>query len=199
MDESDRSLSAADLTRLLKAWNRGDAAALEELTPIVYQELHRLARLQMADERPGHMLQPSALVNEAFLRLTRNAPVEWESRRQFFAVSARLMRQVLIDFARAQGTRKRGERVQHLDVADLRDAVLPASGGLDPVDLVDLDEALDRLASLDGRQAQVVELRFFGGMENGEIAAVLGISEPTVIRDWRLARAWLYDTLQHRP
>jgi RNA polymerase sigma factor (TIGR02999 family) len=182
MDESDRSLSAADLTRLLKAWNRGDAAALEELTPIVYQELHRLARLQMADERPGHMLQPSALVNEAFLRLTRNAPVEWES-----------LRQVLIDFARAQGTRKRGERVQHLDVADLRDAVLPASGGLDPVDLVDLDEALDRLASLDGRQAQVVELRFFGGMENGEIAAVLGISEPTVIR------AWLYDTLQHRP
>ena len=192
--EPVRTISTADLTRMLRAWRDGDAAALERLTPYVYTELHRLARLHMADERLGHLLQPSALVNEAFLRLMHGAPVEWESRTQFFAVAARLMRQILIDFARARGARKRGERAEHLDVAEVRDMAV-GQPGLDPVDLVDLDAALNRLAALDSRQAQVVELRFFAGLENREIAAVLNISEPTVVRDWRLARAWLYHAL----
>ncbi len=180
---------------MLKAWRDGDASALDSLTPVVYAELHRLARRYMADERAGHVLQPSALVNEAFARLMHDAPVEWESRSHFFAVSARLMRQILIDFARAQSTRKRGERVEHLDAAQARNLALDG-GSLDLADLVTLHEALNRLAALDARQAQVVELRFFGGLDNKEIAAVLDVSEPTVVRDWRMARAWLYDALQ---
>lgn len=185
--------STTELTQMLKAWGDGDAAALERVTPIVYAELHRLARRNMAGERDGHLLQPSALVNEAFLRLLGGAPVEWASRAHFFAVSARVMRQILIDFARAQDTGKRGHRTPHVDLSDAKDlAKTPAI----PVDFIDLDVALQDLSSLDERQAQVVELRYFGGLENGEIALVLGISEPTVVRDWRLARAWLYGRLQ---
>ncbi len=183
---------------MLQAWRAGDTSALDRLTPVVYAELHRLARRYMADERAGHVLQPSALVNEAFARLMHDAPVEWENRNHFFAVSARLMRQILIDFARAQSTRKRGERVEHIDAAQARNFTLD-SGGLDLADLLALHEALNRLAELDARQAQVVELRFFGGLENKEIAALLDISEPTVVRDWRIARAWLYDALRVQP
>jgi RNA polymerase sigma-70 factor (ECF subfamily) len=184
---------AAELTGLLKAWSDGDAAALERLTPIVYAELHRIARRNLAGEREGHMLQPSALVNEAFVRLMGGAPVEWASRAHFFAVSARVMRQILIDFARAQDTGKRGNRSTHVDLSGVRD--LPGTAAI-PVDFIDLDAALDQLSTLDSRQAQVVELRYFGGLENAEVAAVLGISEPTVVRDWRVARAWLYSRLQ---
>lgn len=162
---------------------------------MVYAELHGLARRYMADERAGHVLQPSALVNEAFARLMHDAPVEWENRRHFFAVSARLMRQILIDFARAQSTQKRGQRAGHLDAAQVRNLALD-NGGLDLADLVALHEALNRLAELDARQAQVVELRFFGGLDNKEIATLLDVSEPTVVRDWRMARAWLYNALQ---
>jgi RNA polymerase sigma-70 factor, ECF subfamily len=185
--------SPAELTRMLKAWSDGDRSALERLTPIVYAELHRLARHNLAGEREGHLLQPSALVNEAFLRLIGGAPVEWASRTHFFAVSARLMRQILIDFARAQDTNKRGHRTPHVDLSDVKELPRDAQN---PVDLIDLDAALDELSKLDPRQAQVVELRYFGGLENAEIGAVLGISEPTVIRDWRVARAWLYSRLQ---
>jgi RNA polymerase sigma factor (TIGR02999 family) len=147
----------------------------------------------MAGEREGHLLQPSALVNEAFVRLIGGQKVEWASRAHFFAVSSRLMRQILIDFARAQETGKRGHRAPHVDLSGIHD--LP---GETPnlIDLLDLDDALSELSQLDPRQAQVVELRYFGGLENPEIAAVLGISEPTVVRDWRVARAWLFARLQ---
>ena len=178
---------------MLKAWSEGDADALARLTPVVYAELHRLARTSMAGEREGHLLQPSALVNEAFVRLMRGAPVEWASRAHFFAVSARVMRQILIDFARAQDTGKRGNRTPHADLSAVRETPGPA---VRPVDFIDLDAALQDLSRLDPRQAQVVELRYFGGLENAEIAAVLGTSEPTVVRDWRVARAWLYSRLQ---
>jgi len=141
------------------------------------------------------MLQPSALVNEAFVRLMGEAPVEWASRAHFFGFSARLMRRILIDFARAQETEKRGRRSTHLDLSVAGD--VPA-GESHPVDFIDLDHALNELAQLDPRQAQTVELRYFGGLENAEIAAVLGVSEPTAVRDWRVARAWLYHRLQSR-
>jgi RNA polymerase sigma-70 factor, ECF subfamily len=185
-------LSSVELTRILKAWSDGDASALERLTPIIYAQLHRLARRNLAGERDGHLLQPTALVNEAFVRLMGGAQVEWASRTHFFAVSARLMRQILIDFARAQDTGKRGNRRPHVDLSDIRK--LPAQTR-SPVDFIDLDAALNDLAGLDPRQAQVVELRYFGGLGNTDIAAVLGVSEPTVVRDWRLARAWLYARL----
>jgi RNA polymerase sigma factor (TIGR02999 family) len=185
--------SVVELTRMLKAWSGGDASALEQLTPIVYAELRRLARLNLAAEQEGHLLQPSALVNEAFLRLMGGAPVQWSNRAHFFAISARLMRQILIEFARAQDTSKRGNRQPHVDLSEAGD--LPDAQA-SPVDFIDLDAALKELAKLDPRQAQLVELRYFGGLENAEIAAVLGISEPTVVRDWRMARAWLYSRLQ---
>jgi len=152
-----------------------------------------MAGRNMAGERDGHLLQPSALVNEAFVRLLGGAPLEWASRAHFFAVSARLMRQILIDFARAQETGKRGHRSPHVDLSDVRELARVSAS---PIDFIDLDAALNDLARLDPRQAQMVELRYFGGLENAEIAAVLGISEPTVVRDWRIARAWLHDRLQ---
>ncbi len=185
--------SPIELTRMLREWRDGDSSALERLTPVVYAELHRIASRNLANEREEHLLQPTALVNEAFLRLIGETPVEWESRAHFFAFSARLMRRILIDFARAQLTGKRGRRSPHIDLADAEDV---ATQQADPSDFISLDLALEELAQLDARQAQVVELRYFGGLENGEIAAVLGVSEPTVVRDWRAARAWLYDRLR---
>lgn len=182
-----------ELTRMLQAWAGGDASALDRLTPLVYAELYRLARRNLAGERQEHMLQPSALVNEAFVRLLGTAPTEWASRDHFFAVSARLMRRILIDFARAEMTRKRGGGAQRITVSDVKH--LPGETAR-PIDFLDLDAALNDLAGLDARQAQVVELRYFGGLENVEIARVLGISEPTVVRDWRVARAWLFDRLK---
>jgi len=186
-------LSAVQLTRILKDWTSGDESALERLTSIVYAELHRLAHRNLAREREGHLLQPSALVNEAFVRLMTGQPIEWTSRAHFFAHSARLMRHILVDFARAQDTGKRGNRSPHLDLAGIHD--VSASHPL-PVDFLDLDAALGELAKLDERQSRVVELRYFGGLENAEIATVLGVSEPTVVRDWRIARAWLFHRLQ---
>lgn len=178
---------------MLRSWGDGDPSVLERLTSIVYGELHRIALRNLARERDGHLLQPTALVNEAFVRLLGDAPVEWANRAHFFGFSARLMRQILIDFARAQDAGKRGRRSPHLDLSVAGD--VPAAES-DPVNLIDLDEALRKLAQLDERQARMVELRYFGGLENAEIAAVLGISEPTVVRDWRVARAWLYSRLR---
>jgi RNA polymerase sigma factor (TIGR02999 family) len=178
---------------MLRAWRDGDQAALDRLTPIVYAELHRIARRSMADERDGHLLQPTALVNEAFIRLLGDAPTEWSSRAHFFGFAARLMRQILIDFARAQMAEKRGNRSPHLGLSSAGELHDSQS---DPVDLIDLDRVLHELAQLDPRQSQIVELRYFGGLENAEIAAVLGISEPTVGRAWRIARAWLFDRLR---
>jgi len=186
--------SSVELTRMLKAWRSGDESALDRLAPIVYSELHRIARRRLAGEKQGHLLQPSALVNEAFLRLVGDEPFEWTNRAQFFAYCARLMRQILIDFARAQETNKRGRRSPHVDLAEALQ--VKAESSADPVNLIDLDRALDQLSRLDDRQAQIVELRYFGGLQDSEIGSVLGISEPTVRRDWRVARAWLYDALR---
>ena len=181
-----------ELTRMLKAWSGGDQSALERLTTFVYSELRRLAARRMSREREDHLLQPSALVNEAFVRLLGGAPVEWDSRAHFFAVSARVMRQILIDFARTQDRGKRGRRSPHTVLSDVTELVRRDAP---PVDFLDLDAALEELARLDARRAQVVELRYFGGLENPEIASLIGVSEPTVVRDWRVARAWLYDRL----
>lgn len=185
--------SADELTRMLKAWSGGDTSALERLTPVVYAELYRLARRNLAGEREGHLLQPSALVNEAFVRLIGDISVDWANRAHFYAHSARLMREILIDFARAQATVKRGQRSPHVDVSGIRGL---AAENTTPVAVLDLDRALSDLANLDARQAQVVELRYFGGLDTAEIAAVLNISESTVIRDWRFARAWLFERLK---
>jgi RNA polymerase sigma factor (TIGR02999 family) len=193
-----REAAAPGLTALLQAWSLGDASALERLTPIVYSELHRLAHLQMAGERPGHVLQPSALVNEAFVRLMGTGGGEWENRRQFYAAAARLMRQVLVDFARAEEAQKRGGRDAQVKVFEMDELSRPQpSVSLEY--MIAIDEALTRLDALDRIQAQVVELRFFGGLENGEIAHMLAISERTVLREWRLARAFLFHSLSSQP
>jgi len=176
-----------DITRLLVAWNNGDEAALEELTPLVYEELHRLARRYMGRERSGHTLQTSALVNEAYLRLIDWKNVRWQNRAHFFAVSAQLMRRILVDFARANAYAKRGGGALHLDLDEV--AVVSPDPG---TDIVALDEALTSLAALSPRQSQVVELRFFGGLSLEETAEVLKVSVGTVRRDWSLARAWLH-------
>jgi RNA polymerase sigma factor (TIGR02999 family) len=194
----EQEAAAPGLTALLQAWSLGDASALERLTPIVYSELHRLAHRQMAGERPGHILQPSALVNEAFIRLMGSGAVAWANRRQFFAASAHLMRHVLVDFARGEETRKRGGRNAQANVFEIDEISVPrASVSLEH--MLAIDEALTRLETLDQRQAQVVELRFFGGLENAEIASVLDVSERTVMREWRLARAFLYQSLGSKP
>jgi RNA polymerase sigma factor (TIGR02999 family) len=178
--------SPKEITRLLVAWGDGDEAALEALTPLVYQQLHRLAHHYLSHERPGHTLQTSALVNEAYLRLIDWKNVRWESRAHFFAVSAQLMRRILVDFARSRHYGKRGGGVPALA---LEEAALVS--GEKSTDLVALDEALVSLAKLDPRQSKVVELRFFGGLTLEETAEVLKVSEATVRRDWSLARAWL--------
>lgn len=185
-------ISGPQLTVLLQAWSGGDDAALEQLTPIVYAHLYRLARTSMAAERPGHVLQPSALVNEAFMRLMSGTPVDWRSRTHFFGFASRLMRQILVDFARAQLSAKRGNRSPHLELEAARELPVAPTHS----DILDVDAALDELSKLEPRQARVVELRYFAGLENTEIAEVLGVSPDTVIRDWRVARAWLYYRLR---
>jgi RNA polymerase sigma factor (TIGR02999 family) len=172
----------------------GDASALERLTAIVYDELRRIASRSMAQERDGHLLQPSALVNEVFVRLIAGEPVDWTSRVHFFAHSARIMRSILIDFARSHSAQKRGcGQRPRVDLSAIQDNAAVESK---PVDFVDLNAALDELGALSPRQAQVVELRYFGGLEIPEVATVLSVSEPTVVRDWRVARAWLFKRLR---
>jgi RNA polymerase sigma-70 factor (ECF subfamily) len=178
--------SELDVTQLLQAWSDGDQEALAQLTPLVYAELHRLARRYMAQERPGHLLQTSALVNEAFLRLIDWKDVRWQNRAHFFGVSAQLMRRILVDFARTQNYAKRGGNALWVSLDEA--AAVPQERS---TDLVALDEALQQLAALDVRQSQVVELKFFGGMEMEEIAEVLHVSLGTVKRDWSLAKLWL--------
>jgi RNA polymerase sigma factor (TIGR02999 family) len=190
-EPTDRSVaSTAELTRLLHAWSGGDASALENLTPLVYAELRRIAHRYMTKERDGHLLQTSALVNEAYVDLAAYNQIDWRDRNHFFAVSALLMRRILTDFARSQQTVKRGNRAVHLDLASIWNLPSESRVGFD-----ELDQALERLSALDERQAKVVEMRFFGGLENAEIASVLGVAEVTVRRDWRMARAWLYNEL----
>lgn len=178
------------VTGLLLAWSDGDEAALEKLTPVVYAELHRLARRYMRRENAGHTLQTSALVNEAYLRLVDAHRVRWQNRSHFFAVSARIMRQILVDFARARQNLKRGGGARQVSL-DEGLAVSPERGA----DLLALDEALAKLGALSARQGQVVELRYFGGLNEEEVAEVLKVSARTVRNDWSLARAWLYREL----
>jgi RNA polymerase sigma-70 factor (ECF subfamily) len=178
-----------DITALLVAWGRGDEAALQQLIPLVHHELHQIARRCLKGERPGHTLQPTALVNEAYLRLVDVRRVSWKNRTHFLAMSARLMRRVLVDFARSRQSQKRGGGMKvSLDEAH---GVSIDRGQ----DLVALDEALTALSTIDERKARVIEMRFFGGLTAEETAAVLDVSRETVLRDWRLARAWLMQEL----
>jgi RNA polymerase sigma factor (TIGR02999 family) len=182
----------ADITLLLRAWGRGDSQALERLTPLVYDQLLRLARKQMRAERQGHTLQSTALVHEAYLRLVQTGAIEWTDRVHFFAVAAQMMRRILVDAARARATKKRGgdlDRVDHADIDDLEG--LPAMSSERASDVCAIDDALASLARLDPRRAKVVELRFFGGLTIEETAAAMHVSPQTVMRDWNFARAWL--------
>ena len=178
--------SPKEITRLLVAWGDGDQSALEELAPLVHSELHRLARHYMGRERPGHTLQTSALVNEAYLRLIEWKNVRWQNRAHFFAVSAQLMRRILVDFARDRQYLKRGGGALRVSLSEAASFAVERGA-----DLVALDEALVALAEVDQRKAQVVEMRFFGGLSVEEVAEVLKVSEETVMRDWRLAKVWL--------
>lgn len=186
----DPSSSPHEITQLLDEWSKGNQTALDKLYPLVDDELHRMARRYMNRERPGHTLQTTALINEAYVRLVDQKNVHWENRAHFFAISAQIMRRILIDHARRYAYEKRGggaKKVSLDETAIIEDG--PAS------DLLLLDEALNRLAELDPRRSQVVELRYFGGLNNEEISGVLKISENTVTRDWNMARAWLYQEL----
>ncbi len=175
-----------DVTGLLRAWSAGDENALQKLAPLVYHELHRAARSYMARERSDHTLQATALINEVYLRLIHAKPTDWQDRAHFFAVSAQMMRRILIDFARSRSYQKRGGGAHHLPL----DEALVISPQPDE-DLVALDDALKRLSQVDERKGRVVELRFFGGLDVKETAEVLKVSDETVLRDWRLAKVWL--------
>jgi RNA polymerase sigma-70 factor (ECF subfamily) len=183
--------SPGTVTNLLRAWGDGDQGALERLTPLVEAELRRLARGYMGRERKDHTLQPTALVNEAFIRLTDARQVRWQDRAHFLGISARLMRRVLVDHARAHGYQKRGGGVEHVTF----DEALAASQQTD-VDLLALDRALETLAAVDSRKSRVIELRFFGGLSVEETAQVLHVSTDTVKRDWRLGKLWLLRELK---
>ncbi len=180
-----------DFTQLLLAWSQGEEPAFEKLVPFVYQELHRLAHRYMKGERPDHPLQTTALVNEAYLRLVDTKKVRWQNRAHFFAVSAQMMRRILVDFARSRRSLKRGAAAQQVTL-DEPLLMSPEQGQ----DVVALDEALKALAGVDSRKSQVVELRFFGGLTVEETAEVLKVSSDTVLRDWRLAKVWLLRELK---
>jgi len=178
------------ITQLLVAWGDGDQAALDQLVPLVYGELRRLARSYLRGERQGHTLQTTALVNEAYLRLVEQKHVRWQNRAHFLAICAQLMRRILVDYARRRQYQKRGGGALQVTLAEAESAAFERAP-----DLVVLDEALRSLAEIDPRRAQVVELRFFGGLSIEETAEVLKVSPTTVERDWTIAKAWLHKTM----
>src|SRR6202047_4210273 len=180
--------AVGEISTLLRAWSDGDMSALERLTPIVYDELHRLARRYMKGERPGHSLQTTALVNEAYMRLVDYERIAWQDRAHFFAVSAQLMRRILVERARRRNL-KRGGGIQHIN---LNEAALLETNP----DITALDDALNELSQVDQRKVQIVEMRFFGGLSVEETAEVLKTSPRTVMRDWNAAKAWLYRELR---
>ncbi|PYV68386.1 MAG: RNA polymerase subunit sigma-70 [Acidobacteria bacterium] len=184
--------STHDVTRLLQAWASGDEGALEQLTPLVYDELHRLAHRYMAAEQPGQTLQTTALVHEAYLRLVDVNNVDWQNRAHFYGLCARLMRRILIDFARSRNYQKRGGHFPHIELEEAATV-----SGVVGSELLAVDEALKQLTVVDARKSEVVELRFFGGLTVEETATALGVSEETVMRDWKLAKAWLLRELSH--
>jgi len=179
-------LDTVEITRLLRAWAKGDRTALDQLTPVIYAELRRRAHNYMKNERPGHTLQTTALANEAWLKLINVPATDWKDRAHFFAVAAQVMRHILVDGARTRQREKRGGSSQRVDL----DRMAEFSPGRDR-ELVAIDDALQALAAMDPRKAQVIELRFFGGLSVAETAEVLNVSEDTVLRDWRLAKTWL--------
>jgi RNA polymerase sigma factor (TIGR02999 family) len=187
-----RSVSQQEVTGLLTRWSQGDGAALAELTPLVYEELRRLAHHFMEGQRTDHTLQTTALVNEAYLRLADQTNPHWQNRAHFFAVAARAMRQILVSYARSQRSQKRGGGALMVEL-DEGAIVSPEESK----EIVELHEALERLAALDSRKAQVVELKYFGGLNYDEMAEVLKISRVTVRRDWVFARAWLHTELHN--
>ncbi len=180
-----------DVTQLLQDWSHGDGSALDKLIPIVFEDLRRIAGRMFQRESDGHTLQPTALVNEVYFRLVDQKSVQWQNREQFFSVAALMMRRILVDYAKGRKAAKRGSHIpkvpldEALQIPDLKD-----------VDVADLDEALSRLGELDPRQGRIVELRFFMGLDNEEIAEVLGISPTTVKREWRTAKLWLHRELK---
>lgn len=180
------SVSTHGVTQLLLAWKAGDDGALDRLMPLVYNELHRLARRYMAAEQTGHPLQTTALVHEVYLRLVDANGIEWQDRAHFYAICARLMRRILIDFARSRNYQKRGAGFVHIQLEEA--VTVSETLGLE---LLAVDEALKQLAAIDSRKSEVVELKFFGGLNAEEIAAALQVSADTVLRDWKLAKAWL--------
>jgi len=189
-DRLRRTPKQHEITQLLAEWTDGNQSALDELYPLVYDELHRLARRYMSRERKDHTLQTTALINEAYVRLVDQKNVHWANRSHFFAISAQIMRRILIDHARRHAYAKRGGGAQQVSL-DEAAAVTRGIGS----EMIRLDEALKTLAEMDPRRSQVVELRYFGGLNNEEIAGVLHVSENTVTRDWNMARAWLYQQL----
>ena len=188
------STSAQEVTQLLKDWSGGNQAALDKLTPLVYEELHRLAHQYMRREDPGHVLQTSALVNEAYLRLIDQKQVQWQNRAQFFGIAAQLMRRILVDYARKRDNAKRGDGARHLPLHEAMIVVQEQAA-----DVLALDEALKSLTSIDLRQSQMVELRFFGGLSIEETAEVLKVSPGTVMREWTFAKAWLQREMTSAP
>ena len=181
-----------EVTLLLQAWRGGDEGALAKLVPLVYGELHRIAHRYMARERVGHTLQTTAVVNEAYLRLIDARQVEWKDRAHFLAISAKLMRRILVEFARSRGRNKRGGDVHKVELDEAM--LVPPQRG---TDLAALDDALTALAAIDERKARVIELRFFGGLSVEETAEVLNVSPDTIMRDWRLAKVWLWREMKH--
>jgi RNA polymerase sigma factor (TIGR02999 family) len=180
------------ITGLLRAWSGGDAAALNRLTPLVYTELRSLARRYLRHERPGNTLQTTGLVHEAYLRLVNAKDIDWHDRLHFFAVSAQMMRRILVDAARTRASAKRGGNIQRINHSTAIDLDQIADLGTDKgAELIALDDALNVLAQMNARHARIVELRFFGGLSVEETASVLSISPQSVMRDWKLARAWL--------
>jgi RNA polymerase sigma factor (TIGR02999 family) len=182
--------SLYEVTQLLQSWSEGNQEALDKLVPLVHAELHRLARHYMSNERPGHTLQTTELVNEAYVRLIDWKNVRWQNRAHFFGVAAQIMRRILVDFARSRASAKKGGGTQYVSLSEAM-TISPERGE----DLIALDDALESLAELDARKSRIVELRFFGGLSVEETAEVLKISARTVMRDWGLAQAWLYREL----
>ena len=183
--------SQHQVTELLRQWKNGDKEALDKLTPLVYDELHRLAHQYISRERPDHTLQTTALLNEAYLRLVEQRDVDWASRAHFFAVSAQVMRHILVDYARQHTAVKRGGEVQRVPLDDG-----PIVSRDRAAELVALDEAMQALQKIYPRRSKIVELRYFGGLNNKEASEVLKVSETTIERDWRFAKAWLYREMQ---
>jgi RNA polymerase sigma-70 factor, ECF subfamily len=188
---SEQSRNSADVTQLLIKWGKGDRAALDDMLPLVYSEMKRVAKYYLNRERQGHTLQTTALVHEAYIRMIDQRHVDWKNRAHFFSVASEMMRRILVNYARDRAAVKRGGNAQRISLSHLDEVAEQPN-----VDLIALDQALTELAKEDERKARIVELKFFGGMTNNEIAEVMKISDATVEREWTVARAWLYRSIE---